>query len=460
MSARTRCRPWPADTLAWRFATTIALAVAVAVAMTATFVALLGDWARPPLRDTLLLERADDIVRMAEAVPAQERPAMTGALAHGEFIVTSYPAGTAVAEALGAATTFRTALSSSDFQFRTAAGQPRRVRFFKIGDIVPALAELDVGGDEHPETRFLAVELAGGDWIVFTTLNQLWGLDKPARVAIGLTFLVMSICLVSAVATHQMSRPILRFTAALHRFGTNPRASPIAETGPRELRQAIGAFNAMQSQVQRFVEERTTMLAAISHDLRTPLTRIRLRSELIEDDGQRAQLCRDVDEMQAMVGAALSFFGDNGKLEEGTVLSFPELLRTIADEYCDLGKQVTYDGPDHAVFFGRPFALKRAFTNVVDNAVKYGGCCEIELRYGTAEAAVVVRDRGPGIPVNAVERVFAPFFRLEQSRNKATGGIGLGLTSARAVISDHGGRVALRNRPEGGLEVSIVLPRI
>jgi signal transduction histidine kinase len=175
-----------------------------------------------------------------------------------------------------------------------------------------------------------------------------------------------------------VSRPIREFTEALRRFGTDPRASPIPEAGPRELRSSIGAFNAIQAQIQNFVDDRTTMLAAISHDLRTPLTKIRLRGGFVEDEEQRARLFRDVDDMQAMVDLALAFFRDDFQGEETTAFDFPEMLRTIVDN--DQGSEIACDGAEHVPFRGRPFALKRAFTDLVDNAVKYGRSPELEFR--------------------------------------------------------------------------------
>jgi signal transduction histidine kinase len=210
--------------------------------------------------------------------------------------------------------------------------------------------------------------------------------------------------------------------------------------------------------VQKFVEERTLLLAAISHDLRTPLTKMRLRGEFVEDDAQRAGLFRDVDDMRAMIDSALAFFRDDFQREDSTNFDFSELLRTIADDHGDLGLAVSYDGPPHLAYRGRPVALKRAFSNLVDNAGKYARAPDLSLRHHSGMIEVLVRDSGPGIPEAALETVFEPFVRLERSRNRATGGVGLGLTSARAVISGHGGTIGLRNRPEGGLEVWVRLP--
>jgi signal transduction histidine kinase len=179
---------------------------------------------------------------------------------------------------------------------------------------------------------------------------------------------------------------------------------------------------------------------------------------LVEDEEQRARLFRDVDEMQAMIDSALAFFRDDFRGEETTTFDFPELLRTIAEDYSDQGSEVTYSGEEHVSFCGRPFALKRAFANLVDNVVKYARAPQLELCCSGQRFVVLVRDSGPGIPPEATEKVFAPFYRLERSRNRSTGGAGLGLTSAQAVIRGHGGEIRLRNRPTGGLEVEVTLP--
>jgi signal transduction histidine kinase len=273
-----------------------------------------------------------------------------------------------------------------------------------------------------------------------------------------LCLLAVSITIVTAFAARQFARPIEQLAAAVRQFGLNPRAPPIAETGPRELQQVIKTFNAMQGQIQKFVAYRTMMLAAISHDLRTPLTRMRLRGEFIEDQEQQARLFRDVDEMQNMVDEALAFFRDDATAEEPTSFDLPHVLLTIANDYADQHVHIGYVGPAHAVYRGRPFALKRAFTNLIDNAAKYGRIPEIELSCEEMALVVAIRDRGPGIPPDAIESVFRPYYRVDKSRNRTTGGVGLGLTVAQAIIQGHGGEIVLKNRPDGGLEARIVLP--
>jgi signal transduction histidine kinase len=472
-----RIKLWPKDTIARRFALTVVLAIVVMLSLTGIVIEFAGVWGRPPVRETGLLERADDIVRMVEAAPERERQTLMDAVANARFHADWYPATSTVAVMLDAAWSFDTTSDPSTIKPGIRArkvrrdsddwvdqpgfmsgGHPRPVVSFKSDGQNQVLADLHLGSADQPNAYFAGVRLEDGSWVVFTAPTRVWGLNPPTRIGIGLVLLTISIAAVSAVATYQLSRPIREFTEALRRFGTDPRAAPIPETGPRELRASIGAFNAMQAQIQKFVDDRTAMLAAISHDLRTPLTKMRLRGEFVEDEEQRARLFRDVDDMQAMVDSALAFFRDDFQGEETTTFDFPEMLHTIADDYNDQGSEITYNGAEHVAFRGRPFALKRAFANLVDNAVKYGRAPEVELSCSEQQFVVMVRDSGPGIPPEATEQVFAPFYRLERSRNRATGGVGLGLTSARAVIRAHGGDISLRNRPVGGLEVQVTLP--
>lgn len=200
------------------------------------------------------------------------------------------------------------------------------------------------------------------------------------------------------------------------------------------------------------------MLAAISHDLRTPLTRVRLRGEYIEDPEQQQRLFRDVDDMQKMIDGALAFFRDDAAEEPTTAFDLPQVLLTIVNNYADQGVEVLYTGPTHVSYNGRPLALKRAFTNVIENAVKYGSLPSIELTRTDSALTIAIRDRGPGIPTEDLARVFRPYYRQDKSRNRTTGGVGLGLAVAQAIVHGHAGEINLENRVGGGLEARVTLP--
>jgi signal transduction histidine kinase len=452
----------PRDSIAWRFALTVVLTVVVTLSLVGLFDVFGGVWAQPSLERSGLLDQAAAMVRVIEAAPPRMREQLAGAATTDAFRVGWYDAASPVSAVLRQA----------------GGGAPERARALMetlLGDrhVVVLILEPDGAPDallstlefredraKYPHSYVLAVQHADGGWLVFNTAERLWGLPWQERWAIWLLFLTVSTGIVSAIATRQLVRPIRRFAKAIRLFGTDPQAPPIIETGPRELRGVISAFNAMQAQIQKFVAYRTAMLAAISHDLRTPLTRIRLRGEFIEDEVQQARLFRDVEELQAMVDGALAFFRGDADEEAITSFDLAGILQTIANDYADQGIEIAYGGPSHAVCRGRPFALKRALTNLIENAVKYATPPTLELSCNETTIAIMVRDQGPGIPADSLERVFSPFYRLETSRNRLTGGVGLGLTAALAIIRGHGGDIALSNLPGGGLGALVTLPRM
>jgi signal transduction histidine kinase len=304
----------------------------------------------------------------------------------------------------------------------------------------------------------LLMQLADRSWLMFSTGTRSWGLDDGVRSLIVVLLVLVSTALVTLVATRRLARPLQHFARGARRFGSDFRAPPIEPVGPHEIRQAILAFNSMQAQLRHFIQDRTQMLAAISHDLRAPLTRLRLRGEFMEDSDQQQRLFRDVDEMQAMINTALEFFRDDARLEQATQLDLAELLQTLIDDYRDQAIELTFNGPLRLVYFGRPLGLKRVMTNLMDNAIHYGAAPQIELQHKQDTVVIRVLDRGPGIPAAHREEVFLPFYRLEGSRNKSTGGVGLGLSTARAIVLEHGGTLTLAERQGGGLEAVVILP--
>lgn len=311
-----------------------------------------------------------------------------------------------------------------------------------------------------PKMRTLSGSLLldDGSWLNFAapiaSFPPFWA-TPYFLVMLGSTAIILA---VSIWAVRRAVQPLAMFAAAAERLGRDVNASPLHDEGPREVRRAALAFNEMQKRLRAFVRDRTQMLAAISHDLRTPLTRLRLRAELIEDEDEQRKMIADLDAMGAMIDAALAFARDEAAGEKTVALDLAVLLQTVCEAAADAGGIATYHGLAHTTCGGRPLALRRAFTNLVDNALIYGGQARVGLEIAGGELVATVDDDGPGVPEEELERVFEPFRRLEASRNRETGGTGLGLALVRAAIAAHGGTVRLANRPEGGLRARVVLP--
>jgi signal transduction histidine kinase len=225
------------------------------------------------------------------------------------------------------------------------------------------------------------------------------------------------------------------------------------------VREAARAFNTMQRRIRQGIEERERFLAAVSHDLRTPVTRLRLRSELLQDEQLRERSLHDLDEMQQMLDGALDFLRGKAADEALAPLDLVALLESMVDDYAEAGHEVRLITPASARIEGRTQALRRAIGNLIDNALKYGQRAQVELQAGEDGVRIVVEDQGPGLPEEELEQVFEPFYRLESSRNRETGGVGLGLSIVRQIARKHGGDVTLANRPSGGLRATLWLPR-
>ena len=281
----------------------------------------------------------------------------------------------------------------------------------------------------------------------------------PTRFWLHLVLTLAVVIAVSLIAVRLVTRPIQRLAEATDAFGRDLDAPSLAETGPTETRRAAEAFNRMQERLRRLIAERSRALAAVSHDLRTPLTRLRLRAELVEDEALRAQFNADIDDMQAMIEATLDYLRGLRENEPLQSIDIGALLASLVADEQALGRPVTLAAADAAHYPGRLSALKRALANLVDNAVKYGREARVAVADGPAELRIIVEDRGPGIAEADLERVVEPYVRLETSRSRATGGVGLGLAIARDAGRLHGGELRLENRAEGGLRATLILPR-
>ncbi len=304
----------------------------------------------------------------------------------------------------------------------------------------------------------VSLPLDDGRWLNFSApfmrLKPFWA----SRLYLALILMTGAVFFFSVWAVRRSTAPLDMFAKAAERFGMDVDAPPLPGDGPKEVRRAVSAFNRMQKRLKSFVEDRTQMIAAISHDLRTPITRLKLRAEFMEDDEQRAKMLVDLDEMEVMISETLAFSRDASAQEPSRVLDLAAVLESVCDDASDAGWDVTYDGPVKLCFTGRAVSLGRVFGNLVENAVKYGGRAEVFLSATGDAVEVRVEDDGPGIPDEQMETVFQPFRRLETSRSRETGGVGLGLSVARSIVRAHGGEITLSNKQRGGLRATVRLP--
>ena len=271
---------------------------------------------------------------------------------------------------------------------------------------------------------------------------------------------VILVSVLSAFTATRSLRPLDRLVEAAQKLGRTRETTPIDAAGLNEFGIIADALNEMQSRIKQFLDERTQMLAAISHDLRTSLTRLRLEAEDLPESETKNRLIFDMNEMERMISATLTFAGDELKSESQQRVDLAALLISLCDSFSDRGQPANYSGPNHAYLVCQPVAMKRAFDNLIGNAIKYGSRASVTVMIEDNSVLVSITDAGPGIPLEKVELAFRPFRRLETSRNRETGGVGLGLPIARDIIRAHGGEITLRNRPEGGLEVLIQLPTV
>jgi signal transduction histidine kinase len=274
-----------------------------------------------------------------------------------------------------------------------------------------------------------------------------------------LTVLLLLLLLLCYWVIQYISTPLAPLTLAVERFAKNIKAPAISEQGSDEMRTVIRAFNSMQNNIRALVDSRTQMLAAISHDLRTPITRLKLRAEMIEDDKLQNKTLADLNDMEQMISSILAFARQQDSDESEQNFDLNLLLDSICDDMQDMGKTVEYKTLQvRLTFFGKMLGLKRAFTNIIENAVKYGTQCEVKLVLEADNILIHIQDQGPGIPEDKLEQVFTPFYRVNTARTSTLPGSGLGLAVAKEVINAQGGDIALSNTKEG-LRVTICLPK-
>lgn len=331
----------------------------------------------------------------------------------------------------------------------------------EVRALLPELAPNDVviGAGADPHLALASLRLPDGSWANVRLFASLPQVDDAHGSVLSTSLMAFGVLLISLAIAAWLTRPLRAMAAAVARTRPDATFAPLPEAGPKEVRELAHAFNGMQARISDLIGRRTAALAAVSHDLRTPMTRLRFRLEDVADPALREAMAADISEMEQMVEATLSYLSGEAEDEPLRPVDLVPLLETIVNDVRDLGREARLDAPQSLVVPARLVALRRAVTNLVENALAYGGCADVCLREEDGRVILVVADTGPGIPPDQLDSALEPFVRLESSRNRATGGVGLGLTIAQAAVRSHGGTLVLANRPEGGLAVTITLPK-
>ena len=376
-------------------------------------------------------------VQLLGATPAAGRPPLFADIARAfpQLGIESLPPGTAAAkDAAGLDLRGLHRRLGRGYRVFALAQQPDS---HKVGIVLPDGAMISANLLQDRRQR----PLWAGPWIV------------------TLLFGVSCVTVLGLWAARALAAPLSSFARAAESFSVNGAAAPLPERGPEEIRSLAKALNRMRERITALIDDRTRMLAAISHDLRTPITRMRLRSEFIEDDVHRGRMLRDLDQMRSMLELVLSFLRNDRKLEAMTLVDVASTLQLITDQFADMGHKVTYDGPEHAMATVRPDDLHRSVTNLVDNAVRFGAEATVRLIASPDSVTIEVEDDGPGISDARKAVMLEPFVRGDDARNMdEAAGFGLGLSIARSIVLAHGGELTLNDRPPHGLVVRIRLP--
>ena len=430
-------------------------------------------------------QRVANLSRLVEEAPADWRPRIVQALSDPTFRValSAQPPQQLQADAEGAAAAIEDYVRQQlpalpDRQVRAAvfapAGGPPGAPFGPPFDRRPFPGPMgepgSMGGMMHGmmgpgfgafgawRGLQVAVKLADGQWLSFATTLPQGAPSVSWQFIISMALMGVIVLAVSVWAVRRVTAPLGLLSAAADRLGRDVASEPLAEAGTVEMQRAARAFNKMQERLRRLIESRTQMLAALSHDLRTPLTLLRLRSEEVADADERDKMLATISEMDEMIGSTLAFARDEVRAEPRRRVDIAALLASVVDDMADAGLPVTMTPAAPLTHDCQPGALKRAITNLLDNAVKYGQRARAAIATAGNAIEITIDDDGPGIPEAELPRVFQPFYRVEDSRSRDTGGTGLGLAIAQAIVQAHGGELTLTNRSGGGLRACIKLP--
>ncbi|HDS1787363.1 ATP-binding protein [Pseudomonas putida] len=303
----------------------------------------------------------------------------------------------------------------------------------------------------------VATPLKNGTWLHAAYAKPVTDSPFSRRALVSLGITALALTLIAVLIARGISQPLRDLALAAQRLGRGHSGTELREHGPEDIRRTAKAFNQMQRRIQRFVDDRTRMLAAVGHDLRTPLTSLRLRIEFIQDPEVQRKMLATLDEITAITEAAIGYGRDNAVTEPTRTMDIGTLVESLCEDLVTLGMAVSFSCNSKVILECRPDALRRAIRNLIENAVRYGECADVRVYSADKHVHISVTDRGNGIPDSELEAVFTPFYRLEHSRNRNTGGVGLGLSIVRSIARQHGGEITLTNH-NGGLEAIISLP--
>jgi len=332
----------------------------------------------------------------------------------------------------------------------------------QVAALAPELAATDIvfgsSSGSDPHMALISLRLPDDSWINVSLFSAARPPSSGHGTLVSTSLMAFGVILLSVLIARWLTRPIRSVANAVSALTPDGPLAKVPEAGPHEVRELAVAFNEMQARIRELVARRTQSLAAVSHDLRTPLTRLKLRIEDLGEPAVQNAISADIDEMEQMIESTLSYLKGEEASEPTRPIDLGALLGTIIDNARDAGHDAAIDMPHPIVVTGRLIGLKRAFSNLIGNALRFGSYVAVSAEPVGASIRVVIDDNGPGIPDDQLTMVLEPFVRLEHSRNRETGGVGLGLTIAKNNIEAHGGVLSLSNRPEGGLRVAVTLP--
>lgn len=417
-------------TLIWLLGLAVVLAVSSWI-----YLGERGRAARNTMFEHMALDVVTVVALMDSLPPAERQPALKRLeRSHYRFVLAPLPEGKPLGEdfAHPAWLSLREGLTGRPMEMRAA-----------------------LAGDHRHPALYLGTRLADGSPFLVEAMAPV-PTTPPARTLAAMAALVSGVILVTLLAVRIATRPLSRLAEAAEGLGEDLERPPLAEEGPVEVRRAAVAFNWMQTRLRGLFAERTRILAAVSHDLQTPITRLRLRAELMDDAALRDKMLGDLSAMQALVEEGLAYAGSTAAPREAAILTdLDALAASLVADYTDAGQPVSLTGSNGRPLLTRPHTLRRLLGNLVDNALKFGGSAELRLELSGNAPVIVVRDSGPGIPEAELDKVFDPFYRVESSRNRDTGGTGLGLAIARQLADALGAELSLRNLAQGGLEARL-----